>query len=97
MGSVTGRTVRTVDVPVLSVNPGATDRTVVSKRGARFDRILVPTDGSKPAEEAVTHAMEFARRYEATLHALHVVDRGGYASRPGNTWDELRDALEAGG
>jgi nucleotide-binding universal stress UspA family protein len=91
LGSVTRRTVRSVDVPVISINPGAAERDV------SFDRILVPTDGSKPAEEAVNHAMEFARRYKAILHALYVVDRGAYASRPGFTWDELRDALEAGG
>jgi nucleotide-binding universal stress UspA family protein len=62
-----------------------------------FENILVPTDGSKPAREAVTHALDLARTYDATLHALYVVDRGAYASRPGWTWDELQQVLEQNG
>ncbi|GAA0470862.1 universal stress protein [Halococcus dombrowskii] len=39
-----------------------------------YDRILVPTDGSEPAAAAVRHALDLADRYDATLHALFVVD-----------------------
>ncbi|MFB6110320.1 MAG: universal stress protein [Halodesulfurarchaeum sp.] len=38
-----------------------------------YDRILFPTDGSDVARRARDHAIELAKRYDATLHALHVV------------------------
>lgn len=44
-----------------------------------YDRILVATDGSDAARRATDHAVELARRYEATLHAVYVVEsRLGY-------------------
>ena len=39
-----------------------------------FETILVPTDGSKVAQKAVDHAVDLATKYDATLHALYVVD-----------------------
>lgn len=39
-----------------------------------YDRILVPTDGSTVSETAVDHALELAETYDATVHALYVVD-----------------------
>lgn len=39
-----------------------------------YDKILIPTDGSETAEVAVEHAVEMAKRYDAELHALYVVD-----------------------
>lgn len=39
-----------------------------------YDTILVPTDGSEVAENAVEHALELAERYDAAVHALYVVD-----------------------
>lgn len=39
-----------------------------------YDTILIPTDGSDVAENAIDHAIDLARRYDATLHALYVVD-----------------------
>lgn len=44
-----------------------------------YDRILVATDGSAAARRAAAHAVELARRYDATLHAVYVVEsRLGY-------------------
>jgi len=40
-----------------------------------YDAILVPTDGSEGVDRTLEHAVEMARRYDATLHALYVVDR----------------------
>ncbi len=37
-------------------------------------RILVPTDGSDSASIGVRYAAALAKRYEAVLHGLHVVD-----------------------
>lgn len=39
-----------------------------------YDTILVPTDGSETAENAVDHALDLAERYGAEVHALYVVD-----------------------
>ncbi|PSP78782.1 universal stress protein [Halobacteriales archaeon QS_1_68_20] len=40
-----------------------------------YDSILVPTDGSAPAETAVEHAIDLAADQDATVHALYVVDQ----------------------
>jgi nucleotide-binding universal stress UspA family protein len=44
-----------------------------------YDDILLPTDGSEEVEPALDHGFELARTYDATVHALYVVDnsRGG--------------------
>jgi nucleotide-binding universal stress UspA family protein len=44
-----------------------------------YDDILIPTDGSEEVETAIEHAFELAGTYDATVHALYVVDnsRGG--------------------
>ena len=39
-----------------------------------YDNILVPTDGSDTAEAAVDRAVDLAAKYDATVHALYVVD-----------------------
>ncbi|WP_152040858.1 universal stress protein [Salinigranum salinum] len=39
-----------------------------------YETILVPTDGSAGSELAVDHALDLARRYDATLHLVYVVD-----------------------
>lgn len=41
---------------------------------ARYKTILVPTDGSKHAEEAVEVAFQLADEQDATVHTLFVVD-----------------------
>jgi nucleotide-binding universal stress UspA family protein len=39
-----------------------------------YEKILVPTDGSETAENAVEHALDLAENYGAEVHALYVVD-----------------------
>lgn len=39
-----------------------------------FDRILVPTDGSGPANAALEYAGEIAAAEDVTVHVLHVID-----------------------
>ncbi|KTG21461.1 universal stress protein [Haloferax profundi] len=39
-----------------------------------YDHILIPTDGSKTAEYAVDQAVDVATKYDATVHALYVID-----------------------
>lgn len=39
-----------------------------------YDRILIPTDGSTVANNAVDHAIDLAEKYDAEVHALFVAD-----------------------
>lgn len=39
-----------------------------------YENVLVPTDGSEPAQGATEQAYEIADRFDATLHALFVID-----------------------
>lgn len=39
-----------------------------------YDHLLIPTDGSKTAEYAVDQAVDVASKYDATVHALYVID-----------------------
>ncbi len=39
-----------------------------------YDAVPVPTDWSEPSLRAAEHAVELAARFDATLHALYVVD-----------------------
>ena len=39
-----------------------------------YDTILLPTDGSAPSEAARDHAVGLAVAYDATLHAVYVID-----------------------
>ena len=39
-----------------------------------YDSILIPTDGSEEAAEAVTHGIKLAGAFDAEVHALYVVE-----------------------
>lgn len=39
-----------------------------------FKEILLPTDGSQGVEEAINCAVSIARKYDARIHVLHVVE-----------------------
>jgi len=45
-----------------------------------YDTILVPTDGSPASAVALEHAIDLAAQYDATLHALYVVDGTAYST-----------------
>jgi nucleotide-binding universal stress UspA family protein len=91
LGSVTERVVRTSDVPVLTTRHEPDDR-------SSHDRILIPTDGSESATAAIDHGIAIAERFDATVHALSVVDitaaTGTYDAGPGIP--DLLDSLEEG-
>jgi nucleotide-binding universal stress UspA family protein len=72
LGSVTERVINTATVPVISVNPDR-DRPLTYPP----QRILVPTDGSRGAELALTEGIDVASATGAALHLLHVVETGG--------------------
>lgn len=44
-----------------------------------YETILVATDGSGPANRAVTTALEHADQFDADVHAIYVVDTDRYA------------------
>jgi nucleotide-binding universal stress UspA family protein len=67
-GSVAEHVVRHADVPVLTAR--ASDHATRTD----YERILVPTDGSTCADVAVEPAVTLAAAYDATVHALYVVD-----------------------
>jgi len=58
-----------------------------------YDKILVPTDGSETAENAVEHALDIAERYGAEVHALYVVDTNSMSLALGA---EQLDRIEQG-
>jgi nucleotide-binding universal stress UspA family protein len=91
LGSVTERVVRTSDVPVLTTRHEPDDR-------SSYDRILIPTDGSESATAALDHGIAIAHRFDATVHALSVVDinavAGAYDAGPGIP--HLLESLEEG-
>lgn len=62
-----------------------------------IDTVVVATDGSDSVTRAVTVALDLARRFDADVHALYVVDSGEVDSSPESLQDELHDALEAQG
>lgn len=39
-----------------------------------YKAILIPTDGSTPAQEAVHHGIGLASAFDATVHALYVIE-----------------------
>lgn len=59
-----------------------------------YDSVLVPTDGSDGTDEAVTHAIDIAEQYGATLHTLYVVESTRSNETPGE--DPLGRVEDAG-
>jgi nucleotide-binding universal stress UspA family protein len=65
--------------------------------GGMYDRILVPTDGSEPADRAVEHALELAEQYGTTVHVLHVVDTARYGEPSLSSAEIVLNELEERG
>lgn len=56
-----------------------------------YNRILVPTDGSKPATEAAEHGFTLAKQFGATVHILYIIEVGD--SRTLNTYGGIDASL----
>jgi len=84
LGSVTERVINTAPMPVIAVNPDRDRSLAYPPR-----HVLVPTDGSRGAELAVTEGIDVARATGAALHLLHVVETGNLGS-------DARASLEDG-
>jgi nucleotide-binding universal stress UspA family protein len=63
-----------------------------------YDEILVPTDGSDAAAAALDHAFAVADSFDATVHALYVVEAAAIAHEaPELPLDRLRETLRGEG
>jgi len=58
-----------------------------------FETILIATDGSDSVRRAVAVALDLADRFDATVHALSVVDANEVDSSPETVREQLRAAL----
>ncbi|MDS0300022.1 universal stress protein [Halogeometricum sp. S1BR25-6] len=58
-----------------------------------FDTIVIATDGSESVRRAVGVALDLADRFDASVHALYVVDAGEVDSSPDRLREEMREAL----
>ncbi|WP_121823657.1 universal stress protein [Halostella salina] len=62
-----------------------------------IDTVVIATDGSESVERAVDVALDLARRFDAAVHALYVVDESDVDSSPESIREELQTALEETG
>jgi nucleotide-binding universal stress UspA family protein len=52
-----------------------------------FNKILVPIDGSEPADKALDAALDMAEKYEAAIEILNVFSRYRYAALLSNEYE----------
>jgi len=63
-----------------------------------YDTILIPTDGSDGANEALRHGIDLAEKYDATVHLVYVVDEGVFGHYGGvDAIEHAEEALEDAG
>ncbi|WP_123533029.1 universal stress protein [Halosimplex salinum] len=78
-GSTSARVVRESRVPVVTV------RAVNGPPSTDYDDVLIPTDGSPAAEAAVDHGLSVADAFDATVHAVYVIDVSALAGGTGSS------------
>jgi len=86
-GDLPLRVIRLSETPVLTVPDTGFEG---------YDSIVVPTDGSDEASDAAEHAVAFAEKYDATVHAVYVVKSGiyDYKDSPRSIVGMLKEAGE---
>lgn len=62
-----------------------------------FETVVIATDGSASAERGVETALDLADRFDATVHALYVVDADDIRASPDEIRDDFENALENAG
>ena len=62
-----------------------------------FETVVVATDGSKSVSRAVDCALDLAVKFDATVHALYVIDEGRVESLPEHLHSDIRSALDEQG
>lgn len=62
-----------------------------------FESVVIATDGSATADRAVGVALDLAERFDATVHALYVLDTDEVEATPTEVRDDLETALADAG
>lgn len=62
-----------------------------------IDTLVIATDGSESVTRAIDVALDLARRFDAEVHALYVIDTGEVQSSPEAVREDLRSALDSRG
>lgn len=62
-----------------------------------FDTVVVATDGSESVSRAVDCALDLAAKFDATVHALYVVNESRVESLPERLQNDVRSALDEQG
>lgn len=62
-----------------------------------FETVVVATDGSESVSRAVDCTLDLARRFDATVHALYVVNEGRVQPLPERVQNDVRSALDERG
>lgn len=58
-----------------------------------IDTVVLTTDGSASADRAVEVSLDLADRFDATIHALYVVDTVEVEASPDQVQEDLHEAL----
>ncbi|WP_435100728.1 universal stress protein [Halarchaeum sp. P4] len=59
-----------------------------------IDTVVVATDGSESVQRAVDVSLDLARRFDATVHALSVVNESEVTNAPEDVRAEVEETLE---
>jgi nucleotide-binding universal stress UspA family protein len=59
-----------------------------------FETVVVATDGSESVSRAVDCTLDLARRFDATVHALYVVNESRVQPLPERVQNDVRSALD---
>lgn len=62
-----------------------------------FETVVIATDGSESARRGIRTALDIATRFDATVHAVYVVDTNEIESSPASVRDQLEAAIESAG
>jgi nucleotide-binding universal stress UspA family protein len=62
-----------------------------------LETVVVATDGSRSVSRAVSCALDLAARFDATVHALYVVDESRVDALPERVQSDVRSALDEEG
>lgn len=62
-----------------------------------FETVVVATDGSESVSRAVDCTLDLARKFDATVHALYVVDESSVQTLPEELHSDARNALDKRG
>jgi nucleotide-binding universal stress UspA family protein len=62
-----------------------------------YDDILLPTDGSESMDDVYRHTVDLARRHDATVHVLYVIDDRAFLTLAPDLVDDVVGELEGEG